>query len=191
VRKSKSRQNPWITKLFFILPILIIVILVVYAYVNLNAPGTLMVQAQTSSGAPLQVQALVSGMSGETPWSLTLGQGNYVVTFPTIEWYYPPPSRDVALQSGQTEYAVTVYQPIAKVIAVTSSGFNSTNITALHGTTPVVWANFGSSPAVFSGPLIGRTIIQPGQTFTYTFSVVGSYTYMALDTNRTVTVKVQ
>ena len=191
MKKSKSRHNPWITKLFFILPVLIIVILVVYAYVNLNAPGTLMIRAQTSGDVQLKVTALVNGMSGQTPWTLTLGQGTYAVTFPTIQWYYPPPSRDVTLESGQTEYAVTVYQPIAKVIAVTSSGFNSTTVTALHGTTPVVWVNLGSSPAVFSGPLLGQTIIQAGQNDTYTFSAAGTYTYMALDSNRTVTVTVQ
>jgi plastocyanin len=191
MKKSKSRHNPWITKLFFVLPILIIVILVVYAYVNLNSPGILMIRAQTSSGAQLQVTAIVNGMSGETPWTLTLGQGTYAVTFPTIQWYYPPPSRDVTLESGQTEYAVTVYQPIAKVIAVTSSGFNSTTVTALHGTTPVVWINYGSTPAVFSGPLLGQTIIQAGQNHTYTFTTPGTYTYMALDTNGTVTVVVQ
>ena len=198
MKKSKSRPNPWITKLFFILPVLIIVILVVYAYVNLNSPGTLMVRAENDSCLTagdsycqqLQVQVSVNSMTGETPWTLSLAQGDYVVKFTTIQWYYSPASRDVALQADQTEYAVAVYQPIARVIAVTSSGFNATAVTALHGTTPVIWINSGSSPATFNSPL-GRTTLQVGQNLTYIFSSPGRFTYQAFNTNQNVTVTVQ
>jgi hypothetical protein len=191
LKKSKSRQNTLIGKLFFIIPILIIAILVVYAYVNLNSSATLMVQARTTGGALIQVPVTVNGMTGETPWTLSLGQGNYVVTFATIEWYYPPPSRDVSLQAGQTEYAVSTYKPITKVISVTPSSFNSTTVTALHDITPVVWLNRGSSPVVFSGPLIGRTVIPGMENFTYTFPAAGSYVYTSLDSNQNVTIDVQ
>ncbi len=51
--KRKSRYNPTVGKLIFILPALVIIALGVYAFVELNSPGTLIVDAVDANGRGL------------------------------------------------------------------------------------------------------------------------------------------
>lgn len=190
MKKRKSRYDPRVGKLLFILPAAIIIVLGVYAYVQLNAPGTLVVQAESKSGSPLNVVATVNGKSGTTPWSLSLAQGNYQVTFASLNWYYPTQPHDVALEPGTTAYAVAVYDPIGRVVQVTPSGFNTTTVTALHGVTQVNFTNPSSSAVTFKGAPFGNVPLSPGQTLSYTYPGAGTYEYMILSTNDTVTVDV-
>jgi hypothetical protein len=188
--KRNKRYNTTLGKLFFIIPVLVIGILVVYAYVNLSSPGTIIVRAETNTGAQLQVPVTVNGKVGETPWSLSTNQGNYVVNFTSVQWYYPPASRDVGVLPGQTVYAVALYSPIGKVIKVTPSGFNATTVIALHGVTPVNWTNPTSSLVTFEGAPFQVVPLEPGQTFSYIFPSAGSYQFAISSTNDTVTVDV-
>ncbi len=188
--KRKSRYDPRVGKLLFILPAAIIIILGVYAYVQLNAPGTLIVQAESKSGSPLNVVATVNGKTGTTPWTLSLTQGNYQVTFPSLTWYYTPQPHDVTVEPGTTAYAVAVYDPVGKVIQVTPSGFNSTTVTALHGVTQVNFTNPSSSVVTFQGSPFGNVALSPGQTLSYTYPSAGSYEYKILSTNDSITVDV-
>lgn len=188
--KTGRRYNPILGKLLFAVPALVLIIVVVYAFVQLNTPGTLMVVAETPGGHQLQVSATVDGKTGQTPWTLSLSQGNYVVNFTAISWYRPPDSRDVGIVPGVTAYAVAVYYPLDKVIQVTASGFNGTVVTALHGVTPVNFTNPASSAITFDGSPFGSIVLEPGQTFSYTYSTSGIYTYTILYTNETITVDV-
>jgi hypothetical protein len=188
--KRKSKYNSRLGKLFFILPVLIIGTLVVYAYVELSSPGTLIVRAETSNQIQLNVVASADGKSGETPWTLSITQGNYVVNFTSLQWYYPPASRDVGVLPGQTVYAAATYYPIGRVIRVTPSGFNATVVTALHGVTPVNWTNPTSSLVTFEGPPFQVVPLEPGQTVSYIFPTAGIYDYTISSTNDTVTVEV-
>lgn len=173
--KRKKAYNVKLGKLIFVVPILIIGALVVYAFIALASPGTLIVRAETQNGASLQVDATVGSRSGVTPWTLSLGQGSYVVNFTAMTWYYPPASHDVAVTPGDTVYAVAVYVPIEKAIQTTNSGFNVTSVAALHGVTPINFTNPSSSPVTLKGSPIGTVLLEPGQSYSYVFSSVGTY----------------
>lgn len=199
--KRKSRYNSRLGKLFFIIPIIIIGSLVVYAFVQLNSPGTLIITAENSYCATstpptnaicsqLQVAATVNGKSVETPSRLSLVQGNYVVNFTTLQWYSPPASRDVGILPGQTVYAVAAYYPIGRVIQATPSGFGGTIVTALHGVTMVNFTNPTNSLVTVLGAPFTRAAIQPGQTFSFIYPSAGTYEYNVLSTNDTITVDV-
>jgi hypothetical protein len=190
VKKGRGRYNSRIGKLVFILPAIIIIILVVYAYVQLNSPGTLIVRAESKSGSPFSVVATVNGKTGTTPFTLTLAQGNYQVTFPSLTWYYPAQPHDVTVLPGTTVYAVAVYDPIGKVIQVNPSGFNSTTVTALHGVTQVNFTNPSGSVVTVQGAPFGNVALNPGQTLSSTYQVAGTYRYTFLSGNQTVTVDV-
>jgi len=199
--KRNKRYNTTLGKLFFIIPVLIIGILVVYAYVQLASPGVLTISAENSYCTELQVPtnaicshlivvATVNGKAGETPWTLSINQGNYVVNFTSVQWYYTPASRDVGVLPGQTVYAAGLYSPIGKVIKVTPSGFNATTVMALHGVTPVNWTNPTSSLVTFQGAPFQVVPLEPGQTFSYIFPTAGTYQFAISSTNDTVTVDV-
>lgn len=201
MKKGRSRYDSRIGKLFFILPALIIIIIVVYAYVQLNSPGTLIITAETcpksygsttasSTCIPLAVSATVNGKTQTTPWTQSLSQGNYEVTFSTQQWYYPPSVRDVTVTPGTTAYAVWVYSPIGRVVDVSPSGFNMTSVTALHGVTPVNWTNPTGSVVTFTGNPFGDVSLEPGQTLAYTFPSPGVYNFTILSTEHTMEVDV-
>lgn len=195
MRRGK-RFNSKLGVLFFIIPILLIGSIVLYAFVQLNTPGTLIVSAesclkgQNNPCNPLTVSATVDDKTGTTPWTLSLTQGNYVVNFTTIEWYHPASARDVSIVPGKTAYAVAVYDPIAKVVQVTSGGFNATEITALHNVTPVNWTNPSTSVVTFTGSPLGTISLEPGESLSYTFTASGVYNYTVLSTDYTLTVDV-
>jgi hypothetical protein len=187
---KKTRYNPTVGKLLFVIPAILIVSLVVYAFVQLNAPGTLILQAESPSGSSLQVSVTVNGQAYTTPYTLSLHQGNYIANFSSIEWYYPPSTRDVTVTPGHTVYAVGLYNPIKKFVSVTGAGFNTTTISVLHGVTPVTWINPSDSLVTFTGSPLSQISLYPGQSFTYTFMTPGTYELTVLSTNLTLTVKV-
>jgi hypothetical protein len=188
--KRKSKYSSRLGKLFFIIPIVIIGSLVVYAFVELNAPGTVIVTAETTAGVELHVEATIDGKTGQTPWTLSLPQGNYIVNYTSVQWYYPPVSRDVGLLPGNTVYAAVAYSPIQRIIQVTPLGFNETTVTALHGVTPVNFTNPSSSTVSLEGSLISRLVIAPGQTYGYIFPSAGTYEFAVANTNETIIIKV-
>jgi hypothetical protein len=189
--KRKSRYDARIGKLLFVVPAIIIIILVVYAFVQLNSPGTLIVTAEDQNLASLRVPFTVNGNSYTTDASLSLSQGSYVVTFGTISWYYPPLARDVTITPGKTTYAVGSYVPETKFVLVTAIGFNVTTVAALHGVTPITWINPSNSLVTFSGGPFQQVRIEPGQTYTYTFATAQSFELYVGNTNETMTVSVQ
>jgi plastocyanin len=202
LKKSKSRYNSRVGKLFFILPILIIGVLVVYAFVELNSPGTLIVQAEgcvnsvsstttTTGNCPsINVPVTVGSKSGTTPWTLSLSQGTYTVNFTAAQWYYPPPEHEVVIDPGLTAYAVAIYNPINKVVQVSPSGFNTTSVAALHGVTLVKWTNPSSSVVTFEGSPYGRIPLDPGESYSAIFATAGTYTFNVLNTNESMKVQV-
>jgi hypothetical protein len=189
--KGKSRYNQRVGKFLFIAPAAIIIILVLYAYVELHAPGTLDVRALDENGNQLHVEAAVNGNTVTTPANVSLAQGTYIVNFTTITWYYPPASRDVVVTPGMTSYADALYTPVTVFVQVTGSGFNVTRISALHGVTPVTWINPSSSLVTFSGGPFQQVRLNPGQSYSYTFTSAETFTINVGSTNETMTVDVQ
>jgi len=189
-RRSGRKYNPRLGRLFFFVPLIIIGILVVYAFVELNLPGTLMITAQDENGNPLHVTASVSGNNYTTPQTLKLGQGSYTVDFATLAWYYPPQSRSVSVTPGHEVYAVGVYTPAVKYIQVTPSGFNVTSITVMHGLTPVTWINPSTSLVLFSGGPMQTTEVRPGATYTTVFPVAEVFTVNVVSSNQSLTITV-
>jgi len=196
--KRKSRYNSTVGKLVFILPVIVIIVIGVYAFVSLNSPGTLIVEAQDASCVQLQencpqlqVTATVNGAAHTTPTTLSLVQGSYTVDFGTMQFYYTPASSNVSVSPGHTTYAVGSYQPITKFIEVSGTGFNVTSVTVLHGVTPVVWANPTGSTVSFTGSPFSQVTLVPGDSYTYTFATPGNYQFFINSANATLTIKVQ
>ena len=140
-----------------------------------SSPQRAIVQAQDASCVQLQencpqlqVAVTVNGKEYTTPTTISVGQGNYVATFSTIEYYYPPSSR----------------------VKVTQSGFNLTSVAVLHGVTPVVWTNPSGSTVAFTGGPFSQLTLTPGESYTYIFPSIGSYEFSSVSTNSTLTVQV-
>lgn len=206
MKRKKSRYNSTVGKLIFIIPLLVLGTVVVYTFSVLHSPGTLIVTAEssacenavaTSGGScpPLLVQVTVNGKSGETPWTQSLTQGTYTVTYSALTGYYTPAAKAASVTPSITTYAVGVYDPITRVVQVTNSGFNETSIQAIHGITPVVWTNPSSSAVTIRGSPTGSVTIQPGETYTHVFTAAGTYNYTVIAngyeaTNEVVTVTV-
>src|SRR5712691_8307650 len=92
----------------FILPILVIVSLVGYEYIESNQSGTLKIVAYSEdkyTQRGLQMQVLVSvsvqdstgTTSSRTPTSLSIKQGTYSVSFGDLSWYHTPSSKSVSV----------------------------------------------------------------------------------------------
>jgi hypothetical protein len=184
-RKKRGRYGT----LLFAVPIVVVVLAVAYQLISVTYfnTGTLVVQAQSSAryypSVFLNVSASVGALSGstgtqegQTPLTLSLTQGAYTVSFPTVQWYSAPQSRMVNILAGKTSYAVGVYDPIVKGVAIESNQFNATAISAKHGVTPVVWVNKMNSYAVVQGAPTGTIMIQPMTNYTYVFQTPGKYT---------------
>jgi hypothetical protein len=187
----KRRYDSRLGKLLFVLPALVIVIVVVYAFITLSSPGTLIVSAENSNQVQLNVKANVNGQTVTTPSTIKIARGEYEVNFSSIEWYYPPPARDVSVQPGQTVYAVGAYIPQTRFVQVTSGGFNETAITALHALTPVTWTNPTDTLQTFSGGPFSTVRLNPGQSYTYVFPSPGQYVLYFGNTNDTLTVDIE
>jgi len=192
-RKNTRRLG---TLLFFI-PIALILLLVVYGVLSshLLGSGTLIVSAQTSNryypSVGMNVTAQVgTSYKGTTPLHLPLGQGTYLVQYSQTQWFYTPPERSITLVPGQTEYAVGVYDPIVRTILISSSMFNSTEVTAEHYITPVVFINQMRTNILIQSDPTGRVNISPSGNFTYVFSSAGTFPIYLVGGTSTVTVSV-
>ncbi|MGA2663708.1 MAG: hypothetical protein ABSF83_02015 [Nitrososphaerales archaeon] len=186
------RYNSTLGKLLFVVPALVIIALVGYAFILLNSPGTLVVQAElAANGAQINVSAEVNGQSLTTPATISLPQGSYTADFGTIPWYYPPASRGVTITPGHTTYAVGSYEVKVQFVQVTPSGFNTTSVSVLHGLTPVTWKNPSNDLVTFQGGPFQQVRLDPGGSYTYVFPTTGTYVLNVGSTNETLDVVVK
>jgi len=175
--------------LLFALPVILFVIIIAYQLILVNyfQSGTMIVEAQSTGKyyrvVGLNVSVNVGTQAGTTPLTLSLTQGSYTVTFPTIQWYSTPQSRTASVVAGRTTYAVGVYDPIVKKVSIEGNQFNATTVSAKHGVTPLIWINKMSGYAVLQGGPTGTIIIQPAQNYTYVFQNAGTYTFALFGTS--------
>jgi hypothetical protein len=180
--KGRKRGGRFGT-LVFLIPVIIVVGLAAYAVYDatLSQDGTLIVRAQTSTNyypaEYLDVTVSVAGRSGTTPFTISLPQGTYTVTFPSQRWFTSPASRTVNVTARGDSFVVGVYGPIPMTVSVNQTKFNTTAIAVLHKVTPVIWVNPTNDYDVISSTLTGRIIIAPMQNYTYVFQESGSYSF--------------
>jgi hypothetical protein len=178
---AKGKRSRRIGTLLFVLPIILVLALIAYAVIGTSTfqNGTLTVDAQTSStyyqSIPLNVSASVSGTKGTTPFTISLAQGTYVVSFSSVRWFDPPLQRTLNVTGGKHSFAVGVYSPILVHVSINQDKFNATGIEAMQGVTPVVWVNLSTNYEVITSTLTGRIIIPPLQNYTYVFQKAGTY----------------
>jgi hypothetical protein len=185
---NRKRQRRRFGGLVFFVPTVLAVAVVAFAIVSFLSVqnGTLVVEASSSGRysppVPLHPHVTVDGTTEVSPFNVTLPQGTYTVTFGEVAWYATPPPRTVVVSGGKSQFAVGVYSPILREIAITSSGFNSTAVTALHGVTPVVWVNLSHDSVVLDIKNLNVITIGPGGNFTKIFPTEGSFDFSLLDT---------
>jgi hypothetical protein len=157
--------------------------LVAYAIIDAthSYSGTLVVRAQTSSkyypAEYLNVSAFVSGQSRITPFTVTVAQGTYTVSFSGLRWFVTPQQRSVNVTSGVTSYVIGVYDPIPVVVSVGQNKFNSTSVTVLDRITPLIWTNPTSHSVVITSDTTGQISIPPMQNSTYVFQSQGTFSF--------------
>jgi len=180
---SRRTKRGRIGTILFFLPVLLLVVLVAYQIVATNTlqTGTLIVEAQSSSSyytaMALNVHVTIGGQAGSTPLTLTLTQGVYTVTFSEQKWYATPPAKSVTISAGKSTYAIGVYDPIVEFVSVSQDQFNTTQLSAKHGVTPVAWVNHSSGYETIDSQVTGRVIIPPLQNFTYVFQAAGTFLF--------------
>lgn len=180
----------------FLVPIVVILLLVAYSGYEyfFATDGILVVRAVTSghysSPQDLQVQATVNGQTMTTPYNLSLPQGDYTVTYPSLPGYAPPTAVRAGVIGGRTVYATGSYSPVVKVVGVTANGFNTTKVSAVHGVTPVVWLDQGNTEVFLQGDQIGEVSLLPGTNYTMIFKTAGSYSFSIVGTSASGTVEV-
>ena len=171
----------------FFIPILIVLFLIALALLSgaTGTTGVLVVHAQSSasSSTQLRVSAKVNGETLTTPFNLTLNQGSYVVDFNPLTWYTAPIPETILLSAGKTAYAVGVYTPVERTIAISSNGFNQTSVTALHGVTPLVWMNEAGFPLVLDVQGLQAVPLQAGQNYTHVFQSAGKFSFSIFETS--------
>ena len=181
MRRQKTGRK-W-GNLIFLLPVIVIAGLVAYQLINVTFfnDGTLNVQALTSDkfypSESLAVTASVGGQTGTTPFSVSLPQGTYSVTFDRLQWYWTPSPRQAVVPAGSTAYATGVYSPIQRVIMITQDKFNVTEVTAMHDVTPVTWENSMANFTILVGSPFGKIILTPGENYTYVYQNQGSFSF--------------
>jgi hypothetical protein len=180
--KGRKRGDRYGT-LVFLIPVVLIVALVAYAVFDatLSQDGTLVVRAQTSAkfypAEYLNVTVSVAGRSGTTPFTVSLPQGTYTVTFPSQRWFDTPASRTINVTARGDSFAVGIYDPIPVTVSVNQTKFNTTAISVLHKVTPVIWVNPTNDYSVISSSLTGPIVIAPMQNYTYVFQESGTYSF--------------
>lgn len=186
----KRNRNPGRNgKLLFFAPIVLVVGLVILGFYSAysSRAGTLVVDAISSGryspSIPLHATATVGTTTQATPFNVTLNQGEYMVDYGAVAWYAAPSSRAIFVPAGKSLFAIGVYNPILRVIAASSQGFNSTSVSALHGVTPVVWVNLGGSYVVLEIDGVGRVTLQPSQNYTRVFQNPGTFYFDIFDTS--------
>ena len=179
----KSKGSKIFGRTVFFIPIIISLLLVIIGLASFTPaqPGTLVVETFSSGRysppVQLRVPVTVGTITKTSPFNLSLSQADYNVTFGSIVWNTTPPPRSILISGGKTEFAVGTYDPVLMIVSVTQNGFNSTRVTALHGVTPVVWVNEGSSPVTLEITHIATLILNPSQNYTKIFPIQGVYNF--------------
>ena len=83
----------------------------------------------------------------------------------------------MSVLAGQTVYAVGVYQPLERIIAMSNGGFNQTAATALHGVTPVVWVNREGTTLRLDIQGLEPVSLQAGENYSHIFQSAGKYAF--------------
>ena len=186
---SRKKTSKWFGRLIFFIPTLAILAVVAFGLVSFPSiqSGTLIVEAMSSGRYAPSVQlhpsVTVGGESEQSPFNLTLARGEYTVVFGELSWYVTPASRSVAVSGGKTQYAVATYDPVVRVIAISSTGFNSTSTTAEHGLTPVIWVNTSNDVYTLNVQGVARISLNPGENYTTIFPSQGAFSYSLLSSN--------
>jgi hypothetical protein len=192
-----------IRRKLFVIPILLVVSLVVYEYFESIQPGTLNIVAYSEDKytlrgvqRPVLVSVSVQNSAGttnsRTPTSLSLTQGTYTLAFGDLSWYLTPTSRSVSVVHGKSTNVTGLYEVVARVIAVSSSGFNTSQVTGFHGVTPIIWTNLTTQTVTFMKRVPGGSVVlDPGQNYTIIYAEPGSYEFTTLSRNATATVLIQ
>jgi hypothetical protein len=183
--KARKKRDERLGKLAFFIPLIVIISLVVYGYFQVNAPGTIKVEALAfdkyapvgDQNTTLSVTANVDGTTETTPFSVSVSAGTYDVTFGSNQWYVTATPHTVTLGGHQTAFAVGTYNVVAKVITLTQAGFNATSVSALHGVTPVIWINDLNKTVSIGVLPYGNQVLEPGQNFTAIYQNTGSFEY--------------
>jgi len=186
LRRKKKRFQ----RLVFFTPLMVILVIVMLTLLSgFSTTGVLSVSAETSdryySAYPLFPSVTAASTTQRAPFNLTLAGGTYSVSFGSLPGFLTPPPRGVTVLPGKTAFAVGVYSPILKVVGVTSTGFNSTGVSAIHDVTPVVWVNGLSSYAVLEIDTVGSVVVPPSANYTHVFSHAGTYSYNLFNGNST------
>jgi len=179
----KRRKGGRFGSLVFFIPVILVLVVIAYAVIagSVSPVGTLTITAQSSGqyypAVGLNATAKVGAHSGVTPFSLSLTEGTYTVTFATLPWYSTPAPRTADLVAGTTTFAVGVYDPLVRTVSISGDQFNNTRLTAMHGVTPVVWVNRMSQDVVLHSPVTGNVVVPAAQNFTYVFKAAGTFTF--------------
>jgi plastocyanin len=192
---KRGKKHSRLGGLVFFIPTVIILGIVafgVFSYISTRS-GTLEVEAMSSARYEPSVQlhplVTVNGMSTKSPFNVTLPEGEYTVVFGNMSWYTTPASRSVVVSGGETQFAVGVYDPVVRVISMSSVGFNSTSVTAEHGLTPVIWVNVGENAFTLNIQGLARISLNPGENYTTIFSTQGTFSYSILNSGYNGTVQ--
>lgn len=181
-RTRRSRLSTFI----FLLPIIVIVAAAAYQILSYSSTqkGVLKVYAiDTRNDNLTGVGASINGVSVQLPYTGVLAQGDYTVTYSSVNWFITPSPKHVTVLGGKTAYAIGVYVPRPVNVAVTKDGFNVTSVTVLHTVTPLVIINTQPSYAVLTGlPGRGNVVLSSGQSFTTNFNQTGTFQVQILYT---------
>jgi len=176
--RKKSRRGR-LSTFFFLLPILVIVAVAAYQILSYSSTqnGVLKVYAiDTRNDNLTGVGASINGVSVQLPYTAVLAQGEYTVTYSSVNWFITPSPKHVTVLAGKTAYAIGVYVPRPVNVAVTQSGFNVSSVTVLHIVTPLVITNAGQDYVVLTGfPGRGNVVLAGGQSFTTQFNETGTF----------------
>ena len=186
----RRKKGGRVGTLIFLLPTAVIIAIVLVGLLYNTGSGTLVVEAVVEYGStsiPIGASASVAGVTRSTPFNLSLSQGPYQVTYSPITWYRNATARQVSVLGGKTAFAIGVYVPITRVVAVDQNGFNASSIRVGHGITPVVWLNSGPSALTLVSSVFTVTIAA-GANFTHIFQNVSSVSVSTFGTSTAMTV---
>jgi len=137
--------------------------------------GTPMATATTMTPAETETTAA----NGATPATTTVAG-----TTPTAGATGVTPATTPA-NATETPPAPPITEIADEIISITQSGFVPNTITVPSGTT-VGWTNDGNMDQTVTGTgnmsFFDSGLLQPGDTFVYTFTATGNYTYMSQTT---------
>jgi len=189
---SKPRRRRRSSVLPFFIPFVVVGVIVAFILLSgsSSGPGTLVVRAGYG-GTFIAAGFTVNGATFTTPANVTLPAGDYTVDFAPLSWYATPSPQSVTVPERTAIYAFGTYTPISRFVGISSSAFNSTTISALHGVTPVVWVNRENVPVTILSSVFSEETIDPGQSFSYVFQSAGTYGFQIFGGASTLTVNVQ